>query len=101
MGTYIGLLELDLNLPAASSLKDKRRVIKSLVQRIRNRFNASVKEISAQDLIQRSLIGIGQVSSSQAGLKKIFNEIIDFSLTHLEVELIDSKIHIFCSTDDE
>ena len=46
----IGLLQLDLLLPEANSLKDKRRIIKSLKDRLHNRFNCSVAETEHQDV---------------------------------------------------
>ena len=57
----VGLLTLDLHIPAANSLKSKRMVIKSLIEKIKNRFNVSVAEVDAQNLWQRSVIGIAYV----------------------------------------
>ena len=59
----VGLLTLDLHIPAANSLKSKRMVIKSLIEKIKNKFNVSVAEVDAQNLWQRSVIGIAYVSN--------------------------------------
>ncbi|MDI6799282.1 MAG: DUF503 domain-containing protein [Actinomycetota bacterium] len=101
MGTVVGLLELDLIVTASDSLKSKRRVIKSLTQRLKSRYNLSVKEISGQDLIQRSLIGVSAVSSSESEMRDFLERIIDLTIEISEAELVGSKIHIFHSNDDE
>ena len=59
----VGLLTLDLHIPEANSLKSKRRVIKSLIEKIKNKFNVSISEVDAQNLWQRSVIGIAYVSN--------------------------------------
>ena len=59
----VGLLTLDLHIPESNSLKAKRTVIKSLIDRIRNKFNVSVSEVDANNLWQRSVIGISLVAN--------------------------------------
>jgi hypothetical protein len=52
----IGVLTLELKIDHAHSLKDKRHVVKSLKEKLRNRFNVAVAEIDCQDLWQRSVV---------------------------------------------
>lgn len=59
----VGRLTVTLNIPAARSLKDKRRVIKSLITRIRNRHNAAVAEVGDNDKLQACRLGIAVVSN--------------------------------------
>ncbi|HBY59081.1 MAG TPA: DUF503 domain-containing protein [Solibacterales bacterium] len=61
----IGVLTLELRLPHAHSLKEKRHVVKSLKDRLRNKFNVSVAEIEYQDLWQSALVAAVTVSSSR------------------------------------
>jgi uncharacterized protein YlxP (DUF503 family) len=61
----IGVCTLQLSIPVAQSLKEKRQVVKSLIARVRNEFNVSVAEVDDQDLWQSAVIGIACVSSSQ------------------------------------
>jgi len=74
----IGVMSVELHLGDANSLKEKRRVLKSLIERIKNRFNVSVAEVAQQDLWQRSTIGISIVSSDQAFVHKVFAAVIKF-----------------------
>ncbi len=61
----IGSLILTIDIPASSSLKEKRRVIKSIQSRLRNEFNVSVAEIDHQENRQSSVIAVVCVSSDQ------------------------------------
>src|SRR5208282_3754238 len=67
----IGLLTLDLQLPYAHSLKEKRQVLLRLKDRLRNRFNVAVSELDHQDLWQRSAIGVTSISSSETNLRQV------------------------------
>lgn len=61
----IGYCTITLYLPAASSLKEKRSVIKSIIARVRNQFNVSIAEIEAQDQWTQAVLGVACVSSSR------------------------------------
>jgi len=61
----IGVLTLELRLPDAHSLKEKRHEVQSLKERLRHKFNVSVAEIDYQDLWQRALLAAVTVSSSR------------------------------------
>jgi uncharacterized protein len=71
---FLGVARFELFIPASSSLKDKRRVLKSLTSVIRNRLNVSIAEVDHQDLWQRAGIGVGCVSESMAQCRKIMQE---------------------------
>jgi uncharacterized protein len=58
----IGVLTLDIHVPGAHSLKDKRHVVKGLKDRLRSRFNVSVAEIDGQETWQRSVVAAVTVS---------------------------------------
>jgi len=74
----IGVLTLELHMGEANSLKDKRRIIKSLIARIKNRYNVSVAEVGEHDLWQRSTIGISFVSSEQSHVHQVFASVVKF-----------------------
>jgi hypothetical protein len=59
----VGIVRVELHLPQAQSLKDKRQVLRSLKERIRERAHASVAEVEYQDLWQRAALGIAVVSA--------------------------------------
>lgn len=71
----IGVLTLELSLPDAHSLKDKRQTVKSLKDRLRGRFNVAVAEIGYQDLWQRSLISAVTVSSDHGRAEQVLQSV--------------------------
>ena len=67
----VGVLTLELRLPDAHSLKDKRHTVKSLKDRLRSKFNVAVAEIAYQDLWQRSLISAVTVSGDHSHAQQV------------------------------
>jgi uncharacterized protein YlxP (DUF503 family) len=67
----IGLLTLDLQLPYAHSLKEKRAVLLRVKDRLRHRFNVAVSELDHQDVWQRSTIGVTSISSNEVNLRQV------------------------------
>ena len=65
---FVGIVRIELHIPAASSLKDKRAVVRSIKERVRHRVQASVAEVDYQDLWQRAAIGVALVSSETRNL---------------------------------
>jgi hypothetical protein len=61
----VAVVQASLVVPGCRSLKDKRSVVKGLIERARNRFNASVAEVGAQDLLQRAEIGAALVANDR------------------------------------
>jgi uncharacterized protein YlxP (DUF503 family) len=70
----IALLTLDIHIPHAHSLKDKRMIVRSLKDRLRAKFNVSVSEVDHQDLWQRSQVSVVTVGSDEAFLHKVLGE---------------------------
>jgi uncharacterized protein len=61
----VGLLTLELHLPEARSLKDKRQVLRSLKDRLRKRFNVAVAELDFQDTLRSSVVGVVTLSNAE------------------------------------
>lgn len=74
----ISILEVEIILPECLNLKQKRAVIKSLKDRIRNRFNVSIAEIDFHDLWGKALLCIVTVSKSRVDSDKRLNSVIHF-----------------------
>jgi uncharacterized protein YlxP (DUF503 family) len=70
----IALLTLDIHIPHAHSLKDKRMIIRSLRDRLRTKFNVSVAEVNHQDLWQRAQMSVVTVGSDEGFLQKVLQE---------------------------
>lgn len=88
----VGLLELDLYLPEVSSLKEKRGIIKSLKDRIRNRFNVSVAETDSNELWQRAQIGIAIVTNSGGNANSILSRVIKVVEKEKRIQLLDYRL---------
>ena len=73
----VGVLTLELVVYEALSLKDKRRVIKSLKERIKNRFNVSVAEVGHGESRQRATVAAAMVSNDAAYLHGCLDKIVD------------------------
>jgi uncharacterized protein YlxP (DUF503 family) len=68
--TVIALLTLDIHIPDAHSLKDKRMVIRKLKDRLRSNFNVSVSETEHQELWQRSLLSVVTVGAEDNAVRQ-------------------------------
>jgi uncharacterized protein len=71
----VGLCILQIRLPGIASLKEKRQVLRSLKDRLRDHYNVSVAEIGHQDLWQRATIGIVGIASAKVPLEQTFSSI--------------------------
>jgi uncharacterized protein YlxP (DUF503 family) len=80
----IGVCQFTIELPEAHSLKDKRRVVKSIIERVQNRFNVSIAEIDRQELWQTAEIGFACVSNSAAHADEVIQHVIRFVDTNLQ-----------------
>ena len=67
---HVGLLEIDLHIPYAQSLKDKRMAVRSVKDRLRKRFNVSVAEVNHQELWQRAGLGVVSVGPDATYLEQ-------------------------------
>lgn len=88
----VGLCTVELFIPDSGSLKGKRQVIKSLKDRIRQKFNVSVAEIGDQDLWQRSVFGIACVGTDNKFINGVLDQIINLIAEEHSVELLKHNI---------
>ncbi|HUB25634.1 MAG TPA: DUF503 domain-containing protein [Tepidisphaeraceae bacterium] len=90
----IGVLQLELSIQDAMSLKDKRRVIKSLKDRLANANNVSVAEVGALDEHRRSIIGLAMVGNDGRYVEGALSKLVDFVRSVANVNLIDYSIEM-------
>ncbi len=91
----IGICRVELSIPNSFSLKDKRRVLKSLIIRTRNKFNVSISEIEENDSWQKAVLGISSVSNNSQFTNKVLNEVIDFIEREKDLIILDYSIELF------
>jgi uncharacterized protein YlxP (DUF503 family) len=72
----VGVLTLEIELPYAHSLKEKRAVLRKIRDRLRARFNVAIAELDHQDVWQHATLGVVSISNSQPLLDSVFNQVL-------------------------
>jgi len=85
---FVGVALFELHIPHAQSLKEKRMVVKSLRDKIRNRFEVSVAEVAMQDLHQRARLAASVVSGDGPSIEKVLCSIERFVESNEEATLV-------------
>jgi uncharacterized protein YlxP (DUF503 family) len=92
---FVGVLKVSLFMSEPQSLKDKRRIIKSLVERLKNKFNIAVAEIGALDSWNHCELGVTCISNEAGHADSMLSSAINFiedqgtvELTGVQTELI-------------
>ena len=83
--------KLTFYIPHAASLKDKRQICRSIIDKTK-RFNASIAEVGTQDIHQTLTIGIAVVSGDNAYAQRTLDEVIRFMEEHVDAELMGVEI---------
>ena len=91
---YISSAKLTFYIPHSTSIKDKRQVCRSLIDKTRQRFNVSVAEVDNQDIHQTLTIGIAVVSGNAAHAQQSMNAIVRFIEEHADAELMEVENEI-------
>lgn len=86
---FVGTLEIKLRAVWVSSLKEKRMVIKSLINKVKNKFNVSISEVDNQDNHKILTIGIACVSNDTVQINSILDNVINFIEANSEAEIFD------------
>jgi uncharacterized protein len=90
----VGLLILELHIPDAQSLKDKRQVLRSLKDKLRREFNVAVAELDFHDVWQRSVVGVVTLSNEEKHVQEMLQKVLDAADRILGSFLIGQKIEI-------
>ena len=91
---HIGVLQVEISIPDAMSLKDKRQVVKSLKDRIAHGHNVSIAEVGALDEHRRSIIGMAMVSNDKRYVEGALSKLVDFVRMAPQASLIDYQIEM-------
>jgi uncharacterized protein YlxP (DUF503 family) len=75
---FVGVLRLALHLPSPGSLKSKRHLLRSAIDRVKARFNVSIAEVAENDLWQRSVLGVTAVGNDHAFINETLDKVADF-----------------------
>lgn len=90
----VGVLQMRLLIREASSLKDKRRVVKSLRERIRNDFNVSVSEVDALERRQTAILGVAIVTNEGRFADQVMAKVVDLVRRTAGAELVEYETEL-------
>lgn len=90
----VGVAVVELRVHGSRSLKEKRSVVRSLVQRARNRFPVSVAEVGGQGTWQRAVLGIAIVGGDARKLRGVLEQVVDFVDSTGLAEVVGSDVEI-------
>ncbi|MEZ6194402.1 MAG: DUF503 domain-containing protein [Planctomycetota bacterium] len=90
----IGVVQLELSIPWADCLKDKRRAIKGLKERLHRRFNVSAAEVGDPDIWRTAVLGIAAVANDAQFLQSVCQKVVNFVEENGDTVLDDFSIEI-------
>lgn len=90
----IGICTCEIYIFNANSLKSKRSVVKSIIEKSKNRFNISIAEVGENDKWQKSIIAFSTISNDQKIVEETIEKVINFFDSYSEIEIINIKREI-------
>jgi uncharacterized protein YlxP (DUF503 family) len=90
----VGVCTIELFLSDSRSLKDKRRVLLRLKDRLHGQFNLSVAEVDGQDLWQKAVLGLACVSNEGRHANQVLDQALNLIRNDPAVELVQSKVEL-------
>lgn len=90
----IGICTCEIFIFNANSLKSKRSVVKSIIEKSKNRFNISIAEVGENDKWQKSIIAFSTISNDQKIVEETIEKVINFFDFYSEIEIINIKREI-------
>jgi len=91
---YVGSLRVRLLLRESRTLKDKRQVVRSITDRLRNGFNVSVAEVDSQDNRQVATLGVAMVGPDAYQVRLALQKIVEALRAHPVAELLDHELEV-------
>ncbi|MBN2239714.1 MAG: DUF503 domain-containing protein [Dehalococcoidales bacterium] len=92
---HVGVCKISFRMPENGSLKDKRRVVKSITGRITNTYNVAIAEVRDNDLWQTATLGICCVSNDKRHANEVLSKVVDFITdSHFDIEVLYYNIEI-------
>ena len=88
MAVHVGVARVTLLIAENHSLKGKRMVVRSVIERVRNRFNVAIAEVETQDVHAMATLGIACVSGDGRHANEMLDKVVDF----IESERLDAEV---------
>ena len=90
----IGVVTVDLTIPGSTSLKEKRMVLRSLKERLRNNFNVSIAELDDHDKWQKAVLGLASIGSEKKYVNGTLDKALDLIKEFRRAELVDYQLEL-------
>jgi uncharacterized protein YlxP (DUF503 family) len=94
VSVVVGLCTIELFLADSQSLKDKRQVLSSLKDRLRQRFNLTVAEIEAQDLWQKAVLAFACVANDRRHVNQVLDQALNLVKSNPVIEIVQSRVEL-------
>ncbi len=91
---HVGVLQVRLHVPEANSLKEKRQIVKSILDRARNRFGVAAAEIGENDVHRIAVLGFASVSGSHSHAQEIVDKLLDGLRAHPAARVIEHELEV-------
>lgn len=88
---FVLAVELDVHIPASHSLKERRQVVRAVLDGARRRFGVSAAEVAGQDTWQRAGLGFAVVASSVGQAQAVMDDVERFVWSHPELEVLSTE----------
>ncbi len=83
-----------MHLPSSTSLKDKRQILKGMIDRLRHRFNVAVAEIGDHDLWQRAAVGVVCIGHDRRNTMQVIDHVVDFARRNPDAVLLRNDVQV-------
>jgi uncharacterized protein len=90
----VGTLMIELHLHDNRSLKGKRKIVKSIVGKVKHRFNVAIAEVGSNDKWQKIELGVSTVGNDRRHIDSSLNNVLDFIDSTYLAEIVNSEIEI-------
>jgi len=90
----VGTMKIELFLHECHSLKGKRKIVKSMVGKVKHKFNVAIAEVGFNDKWQRIELGVSAVGNDRRHINSSLNNVLSFLESLYLAEIIDSRIEI-------
>ncbi len=87
----VGLMQIEIRIEDSFTLKDKRRVLKSLIERTKRNFNVSIAEVDNNEIVNFATLGLSTVSNSTRFIDEVFDKILGFLEINFNIEIVKAK----------
>ena len=94
MTAYVGILQFTILMRSSHTLKDKRRILRSIKDRLSHRYNISIAEIEDMDVRNHAVMGIALVGNESKYVESVLSKIVEQLRLHPEAELVDHSLEI-------